>query len=140
MSFYKFKTNNPIVFQTEIKNRAFKNDWIEINKSGQITVSKNYAWDGCSPKFNCLDLTIGTPDGRMVDCIYPITWYASLIHDACYQFKKEIPLTRKEVDVLFLNEMIKQDFKLKYVYYYTVRLLGGIMGKWNYKKNDKETN
>jgi hypothetical protein len=131
-NFYKFKTNNPIVFQTLIKGREFKNDWIEIRPTGQIIISKDYAWDGCTPKFNFLDLTWGTPDGRMVDCTYQITWYASLIHDAIYQFKKTIPITRKEADQLFYIELLKQKFKLKYVYFGAVRLFGWVMGSWNY--------
>jgi len=133
MSFYKFRTLTPIVFETGILNRSFKNDWIEILPSGKIIVSKDYAWDGCTPKFNFLDLTIGTPDGRVVDYTYQITWYASLIHDAVYQFKKDVPITRLEADNLFYEELCKQKFKLRAVYYVGVRVFGWIMGSWKFK-------
>ena len=32
-------------------------------RNGKITVTKGYAWDGCSPKICIFDILIGTPDG-----------------------------------------------------------------------------
>ena len=133
---YKFKLETEVTFQTDLKGRTFKSEWIELKENGDITIPKKYAWDGCTPKFNFLDLTFGTPDGRMVDYTYPITYFASLLHDAIYQYKKSIPITRKEADKLFYKELAKENFKLKYVYYFTVRALGWIVGRWKKKKTN----
>src|SRR5712691_2897454 len=58
-----------------------------LERGGRITVTQGYAWDGCSPKFCFCDLLFGTPDG-VVDTQTgrPKTYYASLVHDALYQF------------------------------------------------------
>ena len=58
-----------------------------VRKSGKVTVPSSYAWDGCSPKGCLFDFVVGTPDG-VVDTgtKRPKTYYASLVHDAMYQF------------------------------------------------------
>src|SRR5436190_2080914 len=58
-----------------------------IETSGRITVMRGYAWNGCSPKFCVLDILIGTPDGVVhAGTGKPKAYYASLVHDALYQF------------------------------------------------------
>jgi hypothetical protein len=49
-----------------------------------ITVTKDYAWDGCTPKFCFLDVNFGTPDG-VIDSRtkQPKTYYASLVTTRC---------------------------------------------------------
>ena len=61
---------------------------LQIFENGIIRVKEGYAWDGCSPKFNILDLfVLGTPDGiRDIETGKAKTYYASLVHDALYQF------------------------------------------------------
>lgn len=108
----------------------FENEWIRI-KGSKMTINKGYSWDGCSPKVEVLDLIIGTPDGRDSNG-FPITYFASLVHDALYQWKGEHGIKRKEADKLFLT-MLK-GFKLKWIYYLVVRAFGGIYGTWTYKK------
>jgi hypothetical protein len=58
-----------------------------LRRPDEITVTARYAWDGCSPKLCVWDLLLGTPDG-VVDSAtkQPKTYYASLVHDALYQF------------------------------------------------------
>lgn len=101
---------------------AHKNIWGE-NKT-DFRISKGYAWDGATPKFSILDLFwIGTPDG----CLWegkPKLYYPTLIHDFLLQFREELGLTRKECDDRFLEEMERVNFKLRYVYYYAVRIFG----------------
>jgi len=49
-----------------------------IEKDGKITVTKGYAWDGCTPKFCFYDILIGTPDGVVYSRTErPKTYYAS---------------------------------------------------------------
>ena len=67
------------------------------------------------------------PDGKSIQQgneFLPITYKASLIHDVCYQFKKEIPLTRYEVDKLFYSVLKTYNFKLAKIYYIAVRCFG----------------
>src|SRR5439155_485471 len=33
-----------------------------LRRSGRITVTRRYAWDGCSPKVCVFDILLGTPD------------------------------------------------------------------------------
>jgi len=131
MTVYKFKTNKPVTFYTKIKGRTFKNEWIELCSDGSITISKGYAWNGCSPKYRVADLMIGTPDGAIDKRTFkPLTYYASMIHDAIYQFKSEIGISRKEADDIFHSELKYVYFFWAYLYYLVVRGFGWIYGEW----------
>lgn len=140
---YKFVETQPISYYTNLTNREFNANWIEINHNGVITVNPNklsYAWDGCSPKFNFLDLTFGTPDGKLqLDTQKPITYYASLLHDAIYQHKSVIPISRKEADTLFYLVLKERKFFWRHIYYICVRCFGGTLGKWILKSSNKKT-
>jgi hypothetical protein len=116
----------------------FKNDFAYIDKSGilrlillrdgTVIVKKGYAWDGCSPKICVFDVLIGTPDG-VVDSRTkkPKTYYASLVHDALYQFLPDgVPLSRKQVDGFFLRLMNETGFIPRRIYYFAVRIFGGL--------------
>lgn len=126
---YKFVIKEDIHYPNTSIKVAFENDWLKMETSGDITVKgsngNGYAWDGCSPKINILDIAlVGTPDGRInVNTGKPVTYYASLLHDVLYQFGKDAGLDRKEVDRLFLYCL--GDFELRFVYYAAVRIFGG---------------
>ena len=97
-----------------------------LTTDGTITVTRGYAWDGCTPKCFILDLVFGTPDG-VVDTRtgHPKTYHASLIHDALYQFLPDgLPLSRAQADRCFLELMADADFALRNVYYSAVRAFG----------------
>ena len=97
-----------------------------ISGGGLITVTRGYSWDGCTPKFYFLDLVFGTPDG-VVDkrTGRPKTYYASLIHDALYQFLPDgLPLSRAQADECFLRLMTDSQFALRHVYWLAVRIFG----------------
>jgi len=117
------------VVDLEFKDKK-GNLWLTITKSGQLKIKKDYSWDGCSIKINIFDLFwIGTPDG-LIDTKTgkPITYYASMVHDSLYQFKHNLnnPFTRKEIDIIFLDILKEAKFKLRYIYYAIVRLVGWI--------------
>ena len=99
-----------------------------LTTDGTITVLKGYAWDGCTPKLCLLDILVGTPDGAVYQGTgRPKTYYASLVHDALYQFLPEgVPLERSQCDECFLRLMERDRFALRYLYYVVVRLLGGL--------------
>jgi len=100
-----------------------------IETSGRITVMRGYAWNGCSPKFCVLDILIGTPDGVVhAGTGKPKAYYASLVHDALYQFLPvAAPVTRRDADRCFLRLLAASDFKPRYVYWLAVRVLGWVV-------------
>jgi hypothetical protein len=97
-----------------------------LRKSGTVIVPASYAWDGCSPKVCVFDIVIGTPDG-VVDSgtKRPKTYYASLVHDAMYQFLLDgLPFKRSQVDGCFRRLMAETGFEPRGMYWVAVRLLG----------------
>ena len=137
---YKFVHKEDVFIKTDLIGRSSDHEWMKIDDQGTITVKggkdDGYAWDGCSPKWNFIDLIIGTPDGRFDFATdKQITYYASMIHDALYQYKDDIKLSRKEVDILFKLNLKRSAFKLSGIYYFFVRCLGGCYGKWATKKS-----
>ena len=74
---------------------------------GHCTIKKGYAWDGCT----------GVPDTSK-------TYYASLVHDALYQYGKIIGLKQLVADRWFLYLLKKHQFRLYWLYYAGVRVFG----------------
>lgn len=103
--------------------------WLKIDTDGLITISRGYAWDGCSPTCCFLDLGyLGTPDGTVSsESKEPKTYYASLVHDALYQFldHPDMPFTRQVADTLFYDVLGESGFKLRIIYFCVVRMVGG---------------
>ncbi len=97
-----------------------------IETTGRMTVTRGYAWNGCSPKFCFLDLLVGTPDGVVdADTGRPKTYFASMLHDALYQFLgTESPISRRQADRCFLRLMAASQFAPRYLYWAAVRLFG----------------
>jgi hypothetical protein len=102
---------------------------LEIRPDGEIRVLAGYAWDGCTPKFALFDIVIGIPDGVPNERTKkPKAYYASLLHDALYQFLDAgLPLSRYEADRIFLELLERDRFAPRPIYYAAVRLLGGAM-------------
>ena len=103
---------------------------LEIRRNGEIRVLKGYAWDGCTPKFSLWDICVGTPDG-VPNAVTkkPKAYYASLLHDALYQFSiagLPAPLNdRAEIDRIFLEILERDAFAPRKLYYWAVRAIGG---------------
>ena len=110
-----------------------------LERGGRITVTRGYAWNGCSPKFCFFDILIGTPDG-VVDSRTgrPKTYHASLVHDAFYQFVPDgLPLTQHDADKCFLRLMEATGFHPRFLYFSAVWLLGGLV--WRGKRYVRKT-
>jgi hypothetical protein len=109
---------------------TFVNPWLSIRNS-VITVSKGYAWEGCSPKLSILDLwVLGIPDGRLHHGL-PITYHASLVHDALTQFRATLPITHQQATAIF-DAMLKEcDFACRNLYVLAVKLFGPMDFKGN---------
>jgi len=138
---YKFVHYEDVWIKTNLTGREFdkdKNSWLTIENDGTITVKGSnpggYAWDGCSPKWNCLHITWGTPDGKLdYNTEKPMTYYASMIHDAIYQYKNLATISRKEADILLKLILKKAKYMWWWKYALGVRVFGGFYGKWNRK-------
>ncbi len=117
---WKFVHNEDFVYETEVlKGRHFNGKWLSIN-DGTITIrgsqdkNRGYAWDGCTPKFNFLQITWGLFDGQLhvheikstnTVAYKPRTYFASMVHDAIYQYKRCVPLTKAEADKIFYHQL-----------------------------------
>lgn len=67
---------------------------------------------------------IGTPDGHIDHrTMKPYTYYASLVHDVLYQYLDSVPVSKAQIDRLFLQML--GDFKLRKLYYFCVKHLAG---------------
>jgi hypothetical protein len=101
---------------------------LEISSTGVIKVLKGYAWDGCTPKFKMFDLLFGTPEGiPHKKTLLPKTYFASLVHDALYQFLDAgSPFSRRQVDKIFLHILTEYSFAPRNIYYAMVRAFGGL--------------
>jgi hypothetical protein len=71
--------------------------------AGEITIPEGYKWNGCTL----------APDFKK-------TYYASLVHDALYQYK----CGRKLADKVFYKMLKEEGFKLAWIYYAGTRLFG----------------
>ena len=109
-----------------------------IEKGGRITVTRGYAWNGCSPTFLFLDLLIGTPDGAVYKPTgRPKAYHASLVHDALYQFLgPDSPVSRRQADDAFLRLLTESKFRLRWIYWVAVRVFGA--GVWKGKQMVRE--
>jgi hypothetical protein len=109
---------------------------LEIHPNGDARVIAGYSWDGCTPKFSIFDIVIGTPDGIPSEVTkQPKTYYASLLHDVLYQFLDDrLPLPRAKVDQVFLEILTRDHFAPRWVYYYAVRLFGGLFHRFTHWK------
>jgi hypothetical protein len=98
-----------------------------LTKEGEIIVLAGYAWDGCTLKFFLLDVVCGTPDGVVsTKTRRPKTYFASLIHDALYQFLPldGVPFDRRRADWCFMLLMNEERFVLRRLYHIAVRAFG----------------
>lgn len=105
--------------------------WFYI-KNGVWYVQENTMWDGATLAYD------GPKDKQNPN--YPLLWLATLIHDLGYMAlndRIEFPYSRKDIDKIFRELMIKVDFKYSNLYYKAVRWFGGIfnlMGEYIRKK------
>jgi hypothetical protein len=100
-----------------------------LERGGRVTVTREYAWNGCSPKVCLFDFLFGTPDGVVhVRTGRPKTYFASMVHDALYQFLLvNSPITRRQADDAFYRLMAESDFAPRRLYWLFVRLFGWLV-------------
>lgn len=115
---------------------------LEIHPDGTAKVLAEYAWDGCTPKFALWDILLGIPDGvPNTKTKRPKAYYASLMHDALYQFLDVgLPISRASADRIFLELLTRDDFGPRWIYFVAVRVFGGIFRlftRWKRSYNGK---
>ncbi len=107
MGTYNYKNKeNYNFFVSELSNKHFVDDYF-ICIQGQITIKQGYCWNGCT----------AAPDT-------PKTYKASMVHDALYQYGKQIGLKRIVADTWFSHLLKRESFKWNALYYWGVRLFG----------------
>lgn len=123
-----FKLETPYRRRLPWTGYEFRADWLSIDAEGWLEIPAGYVWDGCSYKRSLFDLVVlGTPDGIVdVDTGKPLTYYASLAHDALYQYYGYHGIPRRDIDRLFLDMMRESRFAPAGLYYGAVRLFGGL--------------
>lgn len=115
MKKYKYTLEADYFYASGIKGRSFEGKdakgrvWLRITPDGTLFIPKGYAWDGAT----------FAPD-------FPQLYYPTLVHDALYQFLPHTPMSRKEIDDIFLRQMQEANFKLAKIYYRAVRWFGGV--------------
>lgn len=125
-----FKIHQDFHFQSCHVGKRFDSQWLKLDADGMVTIKANatgYAWDGCTPKWSILGLVIiGTPDGHIdIRTERPLTYYASLVHDAFYQYLEHVPVSKADIDRQFYEMLRAAGFPLAGIYYFFVRLFGG---------------
>ncbi|MCB0804935.1 MAG: DUF1353 domain-containing protein [Bacteroidales bacterium] len=139
---WKFVHQQDFSYQTDLlRNRKCDYTWLSITEDGTITVKgshkSGYAWDGCTPKWNLFHITWGNFDGMIKKFgpkdYKPYTYYASMVHDLLYQYKRCAPVTRKETDKIFLHMLRDAGFMWAGLFYFGVRAFGWVFSGWKYK-------
>lgn len=122
---YSWESGHPVAETLVFRDSAGKVRLI-IEEGGRITVTRGYAWNGCSPKVCVFDILLGTPDGVVyAPTGRPKAYYASLIHDALYQFLGEgLPISRGDADGFFLLLLQESEFLPAHLYWLGVRAFG----------------
>lgn len=80
----------------ELVSVTYAGPWLEIGHC-RLVIPAGYAWDGCSPSVRLpggfllpSGIWIGPWDGPLGPDGRPVSWQASLVHDALCQFRPEI--------------------------------------------------
>ena len=107
MSKYKYKNKEDYrIYVPELSGTIFTSAYLTCNL-GEVIIKEGYCWDGC---------TI-VPDTKR-------TYLASLIHDALYQYGRQLGLKQIVADRWFLQQLLYDKFQLSRTYYLGVRIFG----------------
>jgi len=120
---YAFTLQKDYEYKSNIVGQSLIRKYLRIHTDGTIKIPAGYSWDGCTPKFCFLGTIVGTPDGPIMEDGLPQTYYASLVHDALYQYHRGHSIPRKVSDLLFLKMMREAGFRFANLYYRATRLL-----------------
>lgn len=105
---YRYVTDTVYQFSVPELNRVeFKNEWIEIRNSA-MTIQQGYAWDGATPSKRLPVVGwVGVPEGPLTQDGRPVSWKATLIHDALCQYRKDIRNINKSDTVALFKRCLE---------------------------------
>jgi hypothetical protein len=152
-SVFIWKLHRKVTLATSIKGVNYSGKYLSLDPSGMLAIEKDYAWNGCSPKFEVFEMVFGTPEGALpedheqqeiqdnldslgytdFDWQMPKTYYGSLVHDALYQINNDQRgiVSRLEVDKLFYRILKAYNFLPAPLYYQVARLFGKLVWEKN---------
>ena len=114
---YFYEVTDNVKFNTDLlKGIYFSNEWLYIN-NGAVTVSKGYVFNGASPRWEWFGCEWGTPQGREL-----CGMRGFCVHDALYQFRDAIGITKKKADKIQLEIHKEDNFKPRKLYYHILRI------------------
>lgn len=106
---WRYRLDTPFeMVAPELIGIDFSNERITI-RHARIRIAASYAWDGCSPSWRLPGgIWLGVPDGPLTTEGKPVTFHATLVHDALCQFRPDIPnLSKKQTVDLFRSMLIE---------------------------------
>ena len=115
---YKYQLTQAYILDVGIKGFAIETPYLKLDRQGNLTIHKSYAWDG--------------PSGPTVDTLNFMR--GSLVHDALYQLIRleKLPYAYRAYADLLLQKHCLEDgmsrFRSGYVYL-AVKLFGGAAAK-----------
>ena len=97
------------MFAPELMAVAYAGPWLEIRHC-RLSIRSGYAWDGCSPSVRLPGgIWLGPWDGPLGPDGRPVSWRASLVHDALCQFRPDIQGLTKDATVQLFRRMLAED-------------------------------
>ena len=125
---YKYQLTQAYAIDVGIKGYAIDTPYLKLDRQGNLTIQKSYAWDG--------------PSGPTLDTLNFMR--GSLVHDALYQLIRlqKLPYMYKAYADLLLKKHCLEDgmskFRSGYVYL-AVKLFGGAAAKPGSEQPDEVT-
>ena len=58
-----WKLHRKVSLATSIKGVNYSGEYLSLDPTGILIIERDYAWNGCSPKFEVFGLVFGTPEG-----------------------------------------------------------------------------
>jgi len=113
---WRYRLSAPFtLFAPELGAVSYGCDWLEI-RDCRLSIPAGYAWDGCSPSLRLPawpllsgGIWLGPWDGPLVSDGRPVTWRATLVHDALCQFREDIQGLDKAATVRLFARMLNND-------------------------------
>ena len=122
---------NLLLFGVDVKYITHQNNFHLSRGENIYLIHEIYPYPpGADYKWSILDLfVVGVPDGRL-RYGKPMAYYASLIHDALTQYRRELPITRKQAYTIFDAALKESGFFLRPLYVFVVKMFGqhGFLG------------
>lgn len=107
MTTWRYRLDTPFeLIAPELLGIEFQNEWITI-RHGRLRIERDYAWDGCSPAWRLPGgIWLGVPDGPLGTDGRPVSWQATLVHDAICQFRPDIEGLAKVATVRLFQRLL----------------------------------